>query len=93
MNEHWRLEDQLLAIEARVGLLDACRPVGLGPEEVRIQALLDGQARPSPAELVPRLDWPVASRKRRYSPFVVSNAAIAKGCAMVTRCTGPSSAP
>jgi hypothetical protein len=59
LNELWRLEDQLLAIEARIGLLDACRPLGLGREEARIQALLDDQPGPSPAGLVPKLDWPV----------------------------------
>jgi len=58
LNELWSLADQLLAIEARVGLLDACRPLGLGPEEARIQALLDSQPRPNPAQLVPQLAWP-----------------------------------
>lgn len=58
MNDLWRLEDQLLAIEARVGLLDACRPLGLGREQARLESLLSSGKRPNPSELVPQLTFP-----------------------------------
>lgn len=56
MNELWRLEEQLLEIEARVGLLEACRPLGIAAEEARLEAALIRGARSE--ELVPRVDFP-----------------------------------
>lgn len=57
MNELARLEDQLLDIEARVGLLEACRPLGMAGEEARLTALLAARA-PDPDELAPRVTFP-----------------------------------
>jgi hypothetical protein len=56
LNELWRLEDQLLEIEARVGLLEACRPLGIAAEERRLEAALFRGARSE--ELVPHVDFP-----------------------------------
>jgi len=57
LNELARLEDELLVIEARVGLLDACRPLGRAREEARLGQALLARA-PSPLDLVPVLDFP-----------------------------------
>jgi len=57
LNELSRLEDQLLDIEARIALLEACRPVGIAAEEARLEALLDSRA-PKADDLVPKLGCP-----------------------------------
>jgi hypothetical protein len=59
LKDLWRLEDELLSIEARVGLLEACRPIGLEREQERIWGVLSSAARPNPADLVPRLQFPI----------------------------------
>ena len=59
MNDLSRLEDELLSIEARIGLLEACRPIGLAREQERLHGLLSSASRPDPADLVPRLEFPV----------------------------------
>jgi hypothetical protein len=56
LNDFVRLEDQLLAIEARVGLLEACRPLGLAREQIRLEQLLSAGA--DPAQLMPRVEFP-----------------------------------
>lgn len=54
----FRIEDELLAVEARIGLLDACRPVEREAEERRLAALLAARQTSSVAELSPRLTVP-----------------------------------
>lgn len=56
MNDLWRLEDELLDIEARIGLLEACRPLGLAAEEARLQQLLERRSA-EPGELLPRVTF------------------------------------